>query len=66
MIDQEKTGLLFDTNDHQAMARCMMRLIDEPQFAAALARNARAEVEQYSWPPVFEKLARVYRLPEKA
>jgi phenylacetate-CoA ligase len=49
MVEDQQTGLLFAAGDHQAMARCALRLLEEPGLALRLARNARAECERYAW-----------------
>ncbi len=49
MVHHQQTGLLFPPNDHQAMATCALRLLEDPELAERLARNGRAESEKYSW-----------------
>lgn len=49
IVEDQQTGLLFPPNDHQAMAACALRLLEEPGLAVRMARNARAECEKYAW-----------------
>ena len=49
IVEDQQTGLLFAPNDHQAMAACALRLLEEPGLASRLARNARAQCDKYSW-----------------
>jgi glycosyltransferase involved in cell wall biosynthesis len=49
LIEDQQTGLLFAPNNHQAMAACALRLLDEPGLAGRLTANARRECERYSW-----------------
>ncbi len=35
IVEDQQTGLLFQPNDHQAMAACALRLLEEPGLAAA-------------------------------
>jgi glycosyltransferase involved in cell wall biosynthesis len=49
MVQDQRTGLLFSAGDHEAMARCALRLLDEQGFAKRLAENARAECDRYTW-----------------
>jgi L-malate glycosyltransferase len=60
MVKDQQTGLLFPPNDHQAMAACALRLLEEPGLAARLARNARAECEKYAWRHVGPQWAALY------
>jgi len=49
IVQDGHNGLLFPPNDHQAMAECALRLLEETGLAVCLARNARAECEKYEW-----------------
>ncbi len=60
LVEHEKTGLLVPVGDHRALAAAALRLIDDPQFAAGLARAARQAVQVYSWPSVRSQLFAVY------
>jgi glycosyltransferase involved in cell wall biosynthesis len=62
IVEDQRTGLLFPLNDHQAMAACALRLLEEPGLAAGLARNARAECAKYSWPHIGPQWIAVYRI----
>jgi glycosyltransferase involved in cell wall biosynthesis len=63
MVHDQQTGLLFPSNDHQAMAACALRLLEDPGLAALLARNGRAECEKYSWCEIGPQwIALYYRL----
>ncbi|HEX6284327.1 MAG TPA: glycosyltransferase family 4 protein, partial [Pyrinomonadaceae bacterium] len=52
IVTHEKTGLLVPKNDHSAMASCAIRLLESPEFAAELARNAYEECQAYQWSAV--------------
>lgn len=53
IVDEARTGLLVDRDDSAAMARAVLRLLDDPAFAGRLAHAARAECEtRYVWPRV--------------
>jgi glycosyltransferase involved in cell wall biosynthesis len=49
MVENEKTGLLVEKNDCDALAEKVIKLLKEPEFALKLSRNARKECEKYSW-----------------
>jgi glycosyltransferase involved in cell wall biosynthesis len=62
IVEDRQTGLLFPPNDHQAMAACALRLLEEPGLAERLARNARAQCEKYAWPQIRPQWLALYRI----
>lgn len=54
-------GLLAPDNDAEAVAAQVMRLLDQPAYARALAAAARETCTQYDWPPVREGWLAAYR-----
>jgi len=61
IVEDQRTGLLFPPDDHQAMAACALRLLEEPGLAARLAGNARAECEKYTWARIGPQWIAQYR-----
>jgi glycosyltransferase involved in cell wall biosynthesis len=61
LVEDQQTGLLFPAGDHQAMALCALRLLEEPGLASRLARNARAECKKYSWCEIGPQWLALYR-----
>ena len=61
IVEDQQTGLLFAPNDHEAMAACALRLLEEPGLAARLARNARAQCDKYSWTEIGPQWIALYR-----
>jgi glycosyltransferase involved in cell wall biosynthesis len=61
LVEDQRTGLLFPPNDHHAMARCVLRLLEEPGLASHLASNARAECKRYAWPQIGKQWMEQYR-----
>ena len=49
MVEDGVTGLLVDVGDHEALARKILRVIEEPELGTRLAANARKECERYRW-----------------
>jgi glycosyltransferase involved in cell wall biosynthesis len=47
LLRNEETGLLVDANDPSAMASAVIRLAESPELGQRLARNARAQAEQF-------------------
>lgn len=60
IVTHEQTGLLVPRNDHDAMAAWAIRLIESPEMASAIARNAYEECAAYKWEAVREKWLAVY------
>jgi glycosyltransferase involved in cell wall biosynthesis len=61
IVEDEATGMLVDRDDDEALAGAAMRLLEEPDFAAALARRARAKCEAlYTWNAVRDRWIALY------
>ena len=63
IVEHERTGLLVNRNDHEAMAACAIRLLEDPALVERLTLNARAEVERYNaahirhqWVPLYHEI----------
>lgn len=54
IVTHERTGLLVPKNDHEAMAAFAIQLLESPDFASGIARNAHHESSAYSWSAVRE------------
>jgi L-malate glycosyltransferase len=52
IVTHEKTGLLVPKNDHEAMASWAIKLLETPEFASEIARNAYEECTAYTWEAV--------------
>jgi L-malate glycosyltransferase len=67
IVTHEQTGLLVPRNDHDAMAAWAIRLLESPDLASSIARNAYEECAGYTWEAVREKwLAAYARLAGRA
>jgi glycosyltransferase involved in cell wall biosynthesis len=55
IVTHEQTGLLIPRNDHDAMAAWAIRLLESPELATTIARNAHEESSAYVWAAVREK-----------
>ncbi len=60
IVTHEQTGLLVPRNDHDAMAAWAIRLLESPELASTIARNAYEECGAYKWDAVREKWLAVY------
>lgn len=61
IVAHERTGLLVPRNDSEAMAASAIKLLESPEFANNLARNAHKECAAYTWAAVRNKWLSLYR-----
>jgi glycosyltransferase involved in cell wall biosynthesis len=54
VVSHERTGLLVEMNDHEAMAAAAVRLLEDEELAGKLIQAARAECAVYRWDVVRE------------
>lgn len=60
LVEHERTGLLSKVGDENALAANVIRLLHEPELAAALARNAYEESRKYTWAAVRGQWVQLY------
>jgi phenylacetate-CoA ligase len=60
LVRDGETGMLVPPRDPAAMAKAVTTLLEEPERAVGIARRARDEVAQYTWPRVRDLWASVY------
>ncbi len=56
LVEHEKTGLLVELNDHEALAASAIRLLGSALFAQSIAQNAFLYVQGFSWSKIKEIL----------
>jgi len=61
LIEHECTGLLSEVGDASALARNVIRLLQDPALSARLATNAYEQSQSYRWPKVREQWLDTYR-----
>jgi glycosyltransferase involved in cell wall biosynthesis len=61
IVTHERTGLLVERGDHDALASAALRLLEDRALASSLIGNARSELEKYSWPAVRDAWLGLYR-----
>jgi glycosyltransferase involved in cell wall biosynthesis len=61
IVTHERTGLLVERNNHEALASAALRLLEDGPLASSLINNARSELEKYSWPAVRDAWLGLYR-----
>jgi glycosyltransferase involved in cell wall biosynthesis len=60
MVRDGHDGLLAPHDDANALARHMMRLLDDPALARSLSEQGRLRVQEYTWPRIYPQLASIY------
>ena len=63
MIEDEETGLLFDSDNADQLAERMLWAIAHSSESLAIVRRARQEVDRYQWTNVKDKLYTAYGIP---
>jgi glycosyltransferase involved in cell wall biosynthesis len=61
LVDHERTGLLSEVGDAQALAQNVIRVLRDPDLAARLAADAHKESRRYSWAAVRQQWLEVYQ-----
>jgi glycosyltransferase involved in cell wall biosynthesis len=63
ILEDGGTGLLVECDDHQAMAACALRLLEDAELVERLTKRGFRELEKYHWErgAIREKWLAVYR-----
>lgn len=61
LVEHERTGLLSQPGDAQALAANVIRVLRDPELAGRLAANAHRESSRYHWAVVRKQWLDVYR-----
>jgi glycosyltransferase involved in cell wall biosynthesis len=61
IVSPERTALVVNPRDPQAMADCAFRLLENPQLAQEIIGNARRECDKYRWETVKGEWIGMYR-----
>lgn len=60
-VEHERTALLSEPNDAQALARNVIRLLREVDLGSHIALNAHEQSKRYQWSAVREQWLEIYR-----
>jgi len=60
VVRDGREGILVAPKDPAALAGAVRRVLDEPEFAARLARAGRARAEEFSWEAVAARLEALF------
>ncbi|MBN8500207.1 MAG: glycosyltransferase family 4 protein [Sphingomonadales bacterium] len=61
MVEQGVSGLLVPVGDHEAMARELLHVLQDPSLAAGLRQAGLKQAERYAWPRVRTQWLDAYR-----
>lgn len=62
LIENRKTGLLFDNNNHEQLASCIIELIENKKLYNNLNENAKNIIKtKYSWEVMINEYEKYYR-----
>ena len=60
IVTNEQTGLMAHRRDHEALAACAIRLLQDQDLASGIIARAHAECQKYSWPSVRSEWRKLY------
>jgi glycosyltransferase involved in cell wall biosynthesis len=61
IVENEKTGLLVEMNDHESLAQAAMRILDSDHLAQAIITEAHRECVKYTWENVRDEWLKIYQ-----
>jgi glycosyltransferase involved in cell wall biosynthesis len=61
IAENERTALLVDIDDHEALAQSGLRLLEDEELVVRLTANAREEVKKYDWSLIGDQWVAAYR-----
>ncbi|QQS47200.1 MAG: glycosyltransferase family 4 protein [Acidobacteriota bacterium] len=61
IVKHEETGLMVGVDDHEAMAACSIRLLEDPELARRMIDQAYQQSLQYEWSIVSHEWIDLYR-----
>jgi Glycosyltransferase len=60
IVEHEETCMMIERNDHEAMAACAIRLLEDAELAAKIARQGREHSRQWTWEGVGSRWLSLY------
>lgn len=61
IVTHEETCLMVACDDHEAMAREAIRLLEDNELAIRIATQARVSARKFTWPVVRDEWVKLYR-----
>lgn len=60
IIKDEKTGILIESRDSQAISEAIYKIYSQPEFAQNLVQNAKVNLEKYDWQNISLRVYKIY------
>ncbi|HEX4900850.1 MAG TPA: glycosyltransferase family 4 protein, partial [Pyrinomonadaceae bacterium] len=60
IVTHEQTCLMVSCNDHEAMAAAALRLLEDPDLAIRIGKQARDAARKFTWPAVRDEWVKLY------
>jgi glycosyltransferase involved in cell wall biosynthesis len=60
IVTHEETCLMVALDDHEAMAACACRLLEDAELTVSITRRAREESRKFTWPAVRDEWVGLY------
>lgn len=61
VVDPDVNGVVFEPNSVPALARAVVRLVDDPERRLLLGSRGRVRAQAFAWPSVAERIERIYQ-----
>lgn len=61
IVESEKTGLLVEINDHEALAQAAVRILEDNELAQNIINQAFQDCQKYTWASVRGQWLETYR-----
>jgi len=62
MVEDNKTGLLFESDNYKELAEKMIQAIENQELSKTMILNANKELEKYSWNNIRQNLFEIYKI----
>jgi glycosyltransferase involved in cell wall biosynthesis len=60
MINEDKSGLLFESDNADELAEKMLWALEHPEEVKQIITQAQIEVQKYSWENIRQQLMKLY------
>jgi len=60
VVENRKTGYLFDSNDHMSLAKLMIEAVENQEFTRNMIQAALVEAHRYRWENIKNDLFKIY------
>ena len=61
IIEDRKSGILVEPKNPGQIAKAIIKIFSEPEFAQKITQNAKANLEKYDWNNISRQIDRIYQ-----